>query len=263
MRLLNTAVLVVVVGAVSYLVAHAHPERPEPPQKSTLADQCAQFNPGAQQVLVVLDKDILQQAMQVVLKSNLPAKLSGKSVGIDGQIWASGDNFLEFHDNPSITFSAVVKSFELSEIVNGPPPLLLKWKGRLAADVEGAVRLKKMLARIGSHNTITFQKDPVVDFAVNLYSVEKTWMSFTLDVIEPASISVTAKAQLWGIGIGQPIAIPVPVGTVFNASFADPVKFPVLGTEFELVPVSSELGKQGSYCVVARLTGKPAVVAGT
>lgn len=255
MRLFRTTVLVGLLGAAAYFAAHARPDETETEngRLSSVVDICPSFKPEAPQFLAVADLEKLQEVLLGLIRANIPLDVTGRSVSIDGQIWASGNNFLEFHDNPSITLRVQVTNFHLGSHEEGP----IRWLGSLTTNVQGAVHLKKMLARIGSHNTVAVRKDEVsISFAISLFSVPGKWASGKVDLLSPTEVPVTINASLWGIGIGHPIAVPVPVGPVLDFAFDTEGVIDVSGTRFELRPVRSDAGKEHSFCVVGSLTGQ-------
>src|SRR4051794_21693765 len=156
MRLSKTVAVASVLGVLAFLVSHAHPE----PVRADTGNQaevgCPTYSPGQKTFLARLHKNFIGNSATQVVRSNLPYKASGKSVSIDGQIWASGNNYLEFYDNPSLHFTATVPAMQLTPVA-GPAT---RWSAVISdVSVSGAVHLKRMLARVGAHNTVSFTKD--------------------------------------------------------------------------------------------------------
>ncbi|GLS35726.1 hypothetical protein GCM10010869_13150 [Mesorhizobium tianshanense] len=255
MRLFRTTVLMGLLGAAAYFAAHARPDEADAGKGrlSSAVEVCPSFTPKAPQFLAVADLEKSQEVLLALIRANIPLAVAGRSVAIDGQIWASGNNFLEFHDRPSITLGVQITDFQLGPHEEGP----IRWTGSFTTNVQGAVHLKKMLARIGSHNTVAVRKDGVsVAFAINLFSVANKWASGKVDLLSPTEVPVTINASLWGIGIGHPIAVPVPVGPVLEFAFDTQSAIDFSGTRFELRPVRSDAGKEHSFCVIGSLTGQ-------
>jgi hypothetical protein len=255
MRLIRNTVLAGLLGGAAFFAAYAHPDVTdiEGGKLSSVLENCPSFKPEAPQFLAVVDLEKSKKVLLGLIGANIPLKVTGHSVTIDGQIWASGNHFLEFHDNPSVTLSALLTDFRLGSLEAGP----LRWQGSLVANVQGAVHLKKMLARIGSHNTVSVSKDAVsVGFAISLFSAPGKWISGRVDLLSPTEVPVTANTSLWGIDIGHPMSVPVPVGTVLDFAFDTERIVDVSGTRFEMKPVRSDAGKQHSYCVVVSLTAQ-------
>lgn len=204
-------------------------------------------------ITTVIKMGVLKPLVDGVVKPNLPYTVSGRSIAIDGQIWRSGDNFLEFHDNPSVTLSATVEKIELRTNTGTQP----HWTMVLQVDVSGTARLKKMIAHIGSHNSVSLKKDDVtIEARLTLLPVDGAWLRATMDVLSPPYVPVTAETSIWGIDIGHPFRIPVPVGQVADLTAKTIVDFDFLGEQFQVSPRRAWLDGQEAYCVSSELRSK-------
>ncbi|MBZ0216156.1 MAG: hypothetical protein K8F25_06370 [Fimbriimonadaceae bacterium] len=196
-------------------------------------------------VSLAIPAEELTDLIRTVLSDNIPMSVTARSVKIDGQIWSSGNQFLEFHDNPSVNVIGRLESVELQKIETG-----LTWNARLRSNLSGAIHLKKMIANVGSHNTVTFRKDPVLDFRVEFLPTDSAAAHVTVLLVDPSSISVTAEAKIWEIGIGHPISIDLPVNEkLVDFSLVNPLEF--AGVKF--TPKSATVVDNNFYCITGTL----------
>lgn len=248
MRTVRRIVFIAIGGALAFVLSYAHPSTVTS-ATSKYPDEtvCGRVPPGTE-VFGFFGAEALKAFVSNAAKANLPRTVTGRSIGIDGQIWSKGDNFLEFHDSPSIDFSAALRNPQVS-VMDGSAP---KWKIAFDADVSGTARLKRMLAHVGAHNSIALKKDNVsIEAQLSLQPVEQAWVSVVLSVVNPPYIPVTATSRIWGIDVGYPFRLPVPAGP-FSAQLNTTTKFSLLGVELQLSPLRASIGIGNTYCVFGR-----------
>jgi hypothetical protein len=248
MRSLKRIIFVIMGGTLAVVLADAHPQSAQVLDKSLIRQSACDQQEARPNVLISVGAKVLTGVTSRVVNANIPYTINSKSVGIDGQIWVSGNNYLEFHDSPSVTAAATLKHFSLAQRTEANA---LVWRTMLVADVAGNAHLKRMLARTGAHNTVALQKRDVgVDIDIALLPAPKSWFSTSVTVISPESIPVTAETSIWGIGIGAPFSVPVPAGQVVaRFSHAAPYKLEGVGVKATLEPERASIGKQNTYCV--------------
>lgn len=242
----------VVIGApIALMLSHAHPTPDVASTELGLDETSCDQKPSQSEISMLIGSQFLKTAVSRVTRANIPYIVTGRSIRIDGQIWASGDNYLEFHDNPSVDFTANLKKLELEQVKDTPA-----WNVLLVADVVGNARLKKSLGRVGSHNTIQLKKlDVPIKALIAMQAGERAWLLATMTILSPDYVSVTAETAIWGIDIGVPFRIPVPSKQpVVQVRFDTAPEFSLLDMTFRLAPERTAVGRNGAYCAFGRLT---------
>jgi hypothetical protein len=247
---LRLLAFIVIGGAIALMLSHARPTLSVAPAELAIDETSCGQKRSQSEVSVLIGAQFLKTALSRVARANIPYTVTGRSVRIEGQIWASGDNYLEFHNNPSVDFTASLKKLELEQLKDAPT-----WKILLVADVIGNARLKKMLARVGSHNTVQLKKlDVPVEALIAMQAGEKAWLLATLTIVSPDYVPVTAESAIWGIDIGVPFRVPLPSKqTVAQIRFDATSEFSLLNIPFRLSPERTAIGGNGSYCAFGRL----------
>jgi len=167
----------------------------------------------AGQIELVVTGDVLAEVVSAI--GSAPISVLARSIRIAGQIRPGSSTFLEFHSDPSIEGAVTLEGLggawepeRRAFIVHG------------SAWAEVAVRLKMMIAKVGTRftTTLTVRESPI--FAIVPEDVDGAWFKGQLWLREPQSTDVEIKSKLGSVSVD----VPLPTGGPLQAiEIADPV----------------------------------------